>query len=48
MTVGLKSRALAVRLVVLSLVAMGWFAGSSDLSGEWVRGEVVGGLQNRG
>ena len=26
MTVGLKSRALAVRLVVLSLVAMGWFA----------------------
>ena len=25
-----------------------WLSGSSDLRGEWVRGEMVGGLQNRG
>ena len=37
------------------LPLLGWLVwcqariwGSSDLSGEWVRGEMVGGLQNRG
>ena len=44
---GLSRRPL---LLVLALAGgtASEIAGSSDLSGEWVRGEMVGGLQNRG
>ena len=35
-------------LVTVGEIDTGTFSGSSDLSGEWVRGEMVGGLQNRG